>query len=86
MGSSKIRRLIESFKGVELDRKGECTPEKCETLKGEKGAACCKLGFSCPSLKDKGCKTYTIRPPNCKVFPRSKKDLQLVKNCGFYWD
>ncbi|MDP7116345.1 MAG: hypothetical protein QF632_01615 [Candidatus Woesearchaeota archaeon] len=83
----KILRLIETAKGVETGRKGKCIPQDCETLDGKKGGACCQLGFLCPGLKkDMACKAYRVRPPNCRLFPRAKKDLQLVKNCGFYWD
>ena len=86
MKSSKTRRFFQSFKGVESGRKGECTPETCETSDGRKGAACCKLGFVCPCLGERACKAYRVRPPNCRVFPRSREDLLLVKGCGFHWE
>jgi hypothetical protein len=86
MKSNKIIRFFESFKNVEKERKGECTPEKCETLDGMKSSACCKLGFVCPCLKkDLKCGIHKIRIINCSKFPRTRKDLELVKNCGYYW-
>ena len=87
MKSNKVIRFVQSFQGVEKGRKGECTPDKCETLDGNKGSACCKLGFVCPCLKqDLNCRVYKLRPRNCRVFPRTRGDLKLVKNCGFHWE
>ncbi|MBS3127934.1 hypothetical protein J4410_02220 [Candidatus Woesearchaeota archaeon] len=86
MHSHKTLRFFQSFQGVEEGRKGQCTPEQCETLDGRKGSACCKLGYVCPCLKkNTQCGVYQIRPPNCRVFPRTREDLSLVKNCGYYW-
>ncbi len=87
IGSNKISRFFQAFKGTEKGRKGECIPEKCETLSGEIGSACCKFNFKCPGLrKDAKCKVHKIRPLNCRAFPRTKEDLKLVKNCGYYWN
>jgi Fe-S-cluster containining protein len=84
--NSKVGRFINSFKGVPENRKGECTPDKCETLDGVKGAACCKLDYTCPFLAKKSCSVYSIRPVNCRVFPISEEDIKLVKNCGYYFE
>ena len=84
--SNKLSRFVGSFEGVVSGRKGECNPEKCETLDGKKGAACCKLGYTCPFLQDSNCSIYTARPGNCRIFPRTPHDLKLVKNCGYYWE
>lgn len=83
--SNKIQRFINSFKGIQPGRKGKCTPDKCSTLSGEKGSACCKLEYKCPMLCGTACKVYPIRPGNCIIFPRSPEDLKLVRNCGYYW-
>ena len=84
--SNKIIRFFQTFEGIENGRKGECKPEQCETLEGEKGSACCKLGFVCPCLKKELiCGIYKIRQLNCRIFPRTREDLKLVKNCGYYW-
>ncbi len=82
---NKTIRLIRSTEGITLGRKGKCTPTKCSTLDGKKGAACCKLGYTCPLLKTDRCTIYPIRPPNCHIFPRTPADLKLVKGCGYYW-
>lgn len=86
MASSKLIRFVNSLKGIDNGRKGECTPDKCETLAGEKGGACCKLGCKCLMLSSKSaCTIYSVRPGNCIVFPRTPDDLKLVNNCGYYW-
>lgn|SRR3989338_6152215 len=87
MKSNKSIRFLQAFNGVEEGRKGKCAPDKCETVDGRKGSACCKLGYVCPCLrKDNACGIYLIRPVNCKVFPRTREDLKLVNNCGYYWE
>ena len=42
---------------MSLIRQGECTPDKCETLDGKVGAACCNIvsmfeNNRCPHLQD----------------------------------
>jgi Fe-S-cluster containining protein len=83
---TKIGRFINSYVSKQAGRKGSCTPDVCETLDGQKGAACCKLGYRCPALSSSdSCKAYKIRPRNCRVFPNNEDDLKLVKNCGYYF-
>ncbi|MCC6275258.1 MAG: hypothetical protein IT569_05345 [Leptospiraceae bacterium] len=79
-----LKRFCNSFRTETMsDRKGKCNPEKCETLDGRLGHACCRLGsFNCVFL-NKDCSVYKFRPPNCRVFPRTESDLELVKNCGY---
>ena len=86
--SGKTKRFIGSFLPIEPIRKGKCMPDKCSTLDGINGAACCKLGLNCFLLnkREKLCNVYKIRPTSCRSFPRTKEELKLVKNCGFYWD
>lgn len=79
----KIIRFFNIFKKRRYVRYGECTPDKCSDLNGVVGAACCKLDYKCPFLKEENCKIYNFRAPNCRVFPRSPDDLKLVKNCGY---
>lgn len=83
---NKAYRLVKGlfFNDIK-NRKGYCTPDKCETLDGKKGAACCQLGYKCPFLANTSCKIYNIRPTNCRVFPSTPDDLYKVKNCGYYW-
>jgi Fe-S-cluster containining protein len=84
-----LNKTYRFLKGVFFNkikkRKGHCTPNLCETLDGKKGAACCKLGYTCPFLSDSNCKIYSLRPTNCRVFPSTPDDLQLVRKCGYYW-
>jgi Fe-S-cluster containining protein len=82
---SKMGRFTNSYINKQPDRQGSCTPELCETLDGQKGSACCKLGYRCPALCDSDCGIYEMRPRNCRVFPSNPEDLKLVKNCGYYW-
>lgn len=82
---NKLQRFMDSFKGVQPGRMGTCTPDKCETLDGRKGAACCKVDLPCIFLSScNNCNIYNLRPRNCNVFPRTPDDLKLVKNCGYH--
>jgi Fe-S-cluster containining protein len=85
LSKTKAGRLLNSFIGKEKGRKGQCTPELCETLDGKKGSACCKLGYTCPFLCETSCGIYNVRLKNCRVFPANEADLKLVKNCGYSW-
>jgi Fe-S-cluster containining protein len=86
INKTKLGRFINSYRNKKPDRKGNCTPDICETLDGKKGAACCKLGYKCPFLSDTNCAVYKLRVRNCRVFPANEDDLKLVKNCGYYWE
>ena len=84
---NKTVRLAGILHGIEPGRKGRCTPDLCATLDGRQGAACCKIGYAGPCVKsDHACGVYSVRPPNCRVFPRTRGDLKHVKNCGYCWD
>jgi len=85
LNKTKLGRLINSFINHRIkNRVGICEPTMCETLTGDKGAACCKLGYTCPALKgNNNCGVYKIRSRNCKVFPANEADLKLVKNCSY---
>ena len=83
----KTVRFAGIIHGLEPGRQGSCTPQQCSTLDGRKGAACCRIGYVCPCIKaDHACGVYNIRPPNCRVFPRTREDLSLVSGCGYFWD
>jgi Fe-S-cluster containining protein len=86
LSKNKVGRFINIFFGKQPNRKGECRPTECETLDGQKGAACCKLGYKCPALDGVGCSAYNTRPPNCRVFPNNEDDLKLVKNCSYWFE
>jgi hypothetical protein len=73
----KLKRTITSVLPVEDGRKGNCVG--C----GE----CCKLDMPCPFLKknkDRSyCSIYTVRPLNCRKYPRSASEHLTQKTCGF---
>ena len=75
----KFKRTFTSLLPVEEGRSGECN--NC--------GACCHLPFRCVFLKTgennkEFCSIYTVRPPNCRKFPRTREEHELVKNsCGF---
>jgi len=54
-------------------------------------AACCKLPTRCVFLKDNSdgsgrCTVYKYRPLVCRKFPRTEKQLALVKDkCSFFF-
>ncbi|HFC92084.1 MAG TPA: hypothetical protein ENJ51_04655 [Leucothrix mucor] len=75
----KLKRTLTALLPVDKNRKGECNG--C--------GDCCKLPFRCAFLKelDDGtsrCAIYSVRPPNCRKFPRNKAQWEPVKeNCSF---
>lgn len=76
---SKLTRTLTSLLPVEDHRTGSCN--QC----GE----CCRLPFTCIFLQTgmdgkSYCSAYRFRPPNCRKFPRTRAQLELVKNtCGY---
>jgi Fe-S-cluster containining protein len=85
LNNTKLGRFINSFTNNKVKQRiGKCEPNNCETLDGKKGAACCKLGYTCPALKqNNNCAVYNLRVRNCSVFPANEEDLKLVKNCSY---
>ena len=74
---NKIKRSLESLLPVEKGRDGEC--RSC--------GACCRLPFKCLFLSKKNtCLIYTIRPPQCRKYPRTRADKTFCPDCGFTWD
>lgn len=77
--NKKLKRTITSFLPVEEGRTGSCN--NC--------GACCHLPYRCVFLKTaedekEYCSIYTVRPPNCRKFPRTAEEHQLVQDtCGF---
>jgi len=75
----KLRRFATSLLlPVSKERAGECT--RC--------GACCKFLVNCPFLEVTDdaqgyrCNAYLIRPPQCRKYPRSKKE-QVHQPCGY---
>lgn len=86
INDTRLKRFARSMFGIAPGRKGKCNPEKCSTLDGQKGAACCKMNGSCLFLKtNDNCIIYKHRPLNCRSFPTTPQDLELVNGCGYYW-
>lgn len=79
---NKIKRTLSSFLPVEEGRNGACN--NC--------GACCHLPFRCLFLKTaetgkEYCSIYTVRPPNCRKFPRTREEFELVRDtCGFEFE
>jgi Fe-S-cluster containining protein len=75
----KIKRTLTALLPVDKQRAGECNG--C--------GDCCKLPFRCAFLKETKdgiarCSIYSVRPPNCRKFPRNQAQWKSVKeNCGF---
>jgi len=75
--SSKALRTLTSVLPVSKSRKGKCID--C--------GACCKLPVKCMFLKEKKgksyCSIYSIRPLNCRKYPRTAKEHITGDTCGF---
>ena len=79
--SAKTKRIFTSILPVSKRRKGQCI--NC----GE----CCKLPNACPFLKYKPdgksyCSIYTIRPLNCRKYPRTESEFITADTCGHYFE
>jgi len=79
--TAKVRRTFTSLLPVSKSRKGRCT--NC--------GACCKLPNACPFLKQRQtgesyCSIYSIRPLNCRKYPRTEPELITEKTCGFRFE
>ena len=79
--SAKAKRTATSIMPVSKSRKGQCV--NC--------GACCKLPNVCQFIKyaDDGkeyCSIYSIRPLNCRKYPRTESELVTQDTCGFSFD
>ena len=78
----KLKRTFTSILPVDSGRTGSCNG--C--------GACCELPNRCTFLKEddqgnKTCSIYSIRPPNCRKFPRSQAQLdEVIDTCSFSFD
>ncbi|MHC4159937.1 MAG: YkgJ family cysteine cluster protein, partial [Planctomycetota bacterium] len=68
--SARIKRTCTSVLPVSKRRQGECV--HC--------GACCRLPNVCPFLEygedeKSSCSIYTIRPLNCRKYPRSESEF-----------
>lgn len=77
---AKIKRTCTSVLPVARNRRGRCID--C--------GACCKLPNVCPFLKFKPngksyCAIHTIRPLNCRKYPRTESECITGDTCGFWF-
>lgn len=75
---AKIKRTFTSVLPVAKNRTGKCID--C--------GACCKLPNVCPFLKFESnggpyCSTHSIRPMNCRKYPRTKSEWITKDTCGY---
>ncbi len=75
---AKLKRTLTSLLPVSEDRKGNCV--NC--------GDCCKLPNVCYFLdydKDGGsyCKVYSLRPLNCRKYPRTRAEHITEDSCGY---
>ena len=75
---AKTIRTFTSVLPVSKNRKGECA--RC--------GKCCSLPHKCFFLavqKDGNayCTIHSLRPSNCRKYPRTKKELLTKDTCGF---
>ena len=78
---AKAGRTVTAFLPISEKRKGKCV--NC--------GACCKLPVVCPFLKYDSdgksyCVIYSIRPLNCRKYPRTKSDHITKDTCGYTFD
>ncbi len=68
----KVQRTFTAFLPVEENRKGSCLG--C--------GLCCRFALDCPFRSEQGCSIYSIRPPQCRKYPRTLEE-SIVADCGF---
>ena len=78
---SKVKRQFTAFLPVANNRRGEC--KRC----GE----CCKMPYPCPMLgyDEEGlsyCRIYKLRPPSCRVYPRTEQEHVTHAVCGYHFE
>ncbi|MBN2137601.1 MAG: YkgJ family cysteine cluster protein [Sedimentisphaerales bacterium] len=78
---ARTQRTVTAILPVSEKRTGECV--SC----GE----CCKLPNVCPFLRYDAqgksyCTIYSIRPLNCRKYPRTKSEWITSDTCGFSFD
>ena len=78
---ARVKRTLTSAMPVAKNRKGSCVD--C--------GACCKLPNTCYFLKyhkngKSYCSIHSIRPLNCRKYPRTHSELITGDTCGFRFE
>lgn len=68
----KVKRTFSAFLPVEEKRKGSCL--RC--------GQCCEFAYGCPFYNEERCSIYSLRPPQCRKYPRTEEE-SIVADCGF---
>ena len=68
----KVQRTFTSLLPIDGNRQGNCL--RC--------GQCCRFVFECPFYDGKGCAVYSLRPPQCRKYPRTEEE-SIVPECGF---
>lgn len=71
----QVQRLYKSYQETGEVRTGSCTPDKCSTLDGIHGNACCKLDGACRFLHSDKCGIYEFRP-ELRCLPALKRRFE----------
>jgi Fe-S-cluster containining protein len=79
--AAKLKRTFTAILPVSKDRKGRCI--NC--------GACCRLPNVCWFLRYKAdgssyCSVYSIRPLNCRKYPRTESELVTPDSCGHHFE
>ncbi len=79
--AAKAKRTATAILPVAENRRGQCV--NC--------GACCKLPNACPFIKagadgKEFCSVYTIRPINCRKYPRTESESVTQDTCGFTFE
>jgi len=77
---ARVKRTLTSLLPVSENRTGSCI--QC----GE----CCKLPNICPFLKyednKSSCSIYSLRPSNCRKYPRTESEHITKDTCGYWFE
>ena len=79
--AARIKRTFTAILPVSEKRKGKCA--NC--------GACCKLPNLCPFIKPgpdgkEFCSIYSIRPYNCRKYPRTESEHITQETCGYRFE
>ena len=70
--SLKFQRTLTALLPIDEERSGSCL--KC--------GKCCRFAFDCPFYDGEECAIYSMRPPQCRKYPRTEAE-SIVPSCGY---